>query len=350
MKNFFQLFACCVTTNGINRSLILDLQRDIYYPIPNILFEILGENKVFEINKIISENGEENREIIVEYFLYLESKELGFFTDKPNYNLIDIDTNSFYIYNQISNAIVEYSEKLNLKKIIDELTELNCESVELRFYENIDLIKLSTILNLFQYSTLRSVYILIEFKEELTKKDLLQLRLEHSRLKKIIIHSSKRDKIYSDLDYNFTFTKQIIKNNNCCGFISEYDFTNVVKTYTEFTKFNSCLNRKISIDENGNIKNCPSMKNIFGNIKNNNLKEIIKNKDFTKQWNITKDKINTCQDCEFRYICTDCRAFVENPEDNLSKPLKCGYDPYTNKWEEWSKNPIKQKAIKFYDL
>lgn len=57
-----------------------------------------------------------------------------------------------------------------------------------------------------------------------------------------------------------------------------------------------------------------------------------------------------CKDCEFRYICTDCRAYVEDPDDILSKPLKCGYNPYTGEWSEWSTNPLKQKAIDFYGM
>jgi hypothetical protein len=82
-------------------------------------------------------------------------------------------------------------------------------------------------------------------------------------------------------------------------------------------------------------------------------------------------QINICKDCEFRHhrvlgtsICTDCRAYVENPDacpdllgDILSKPLKClsrelggGYNPYTCEWEDWSTNPLKEKAIKHYEM
>ncbi len=71
---------------------------------------------------------------------------------------------------------------------------------------------------------------------------------------------------------------------------------------------------------------------------------------FKKYWDINKDKIYVCKDCEFRYICTDCRAYVEDPEDILSKPLKCGYNPYTGEWSEWSKNVLKTKAILNYKL
>jgi radical SAM protein with 4Fe4S-binding SPASM domain len=55
--------------------------------------------------------------------------------------------------------------------------------------------------------------------------------------------------------------------------------------------------------------------------------------DFKKYWSITKDQINVCKDCEFRYICTDCRAYTTNIDNDYSKPLKCSYDPYKGKWE-----------------
>lgn len=50
----------------------------------------------------------------------------------------------------------------------------------------------------------------------------------------------------------------------------------------------------------------------------------------------------------------DDRSFVrintEDPINEYSKPLKCGYDPYTGEWSEWSKNPLKKKAIEYYGM
>lgn len=43
------------------------------------------------------------------------------------------------------------------------------------------------------------------------------------------------------------------------------------------------------------------------------LIKAIKAKGFKDLWAINKDKILVCQDCEFRYICTDCRAYLEMP-------------------------------------
>ena len=142
-----------------------------------------------------------------------------------------------------------------------------------------------------------------------------------------------------------------------CGLIGLKEMSINIDHYSESIMHNSCLNRKISIDAEGNIKNCPSMTESYGNIRDTTLAEAIEKPGFKKYWNINKDQIAVCKDCEFRYICTDCRAYVEDPHDtsgpdgtNLSKPLKCGYNPYTGEWAEWSTNPLKQKAIEFYGM
>jgi SPASM domain peptide maturase of grasp-with-spasm system len=138
--------------------------------------------------------------------------------------------------------------------------------------------------------------------------------------------------------------------NKLCGYILPEIFENNLELYTESLKYNTCLNRKISIDENGEIKNCPSMTKSFGNIKNITLEQAVNKEGFKDTWNIKKDDIAICKDCEFRHICTDCRAYLQNPYDIFSKPLKCGYNPYTNKWENWTTNPLSKIGIEHYEL
>jgi hypothetical protein len=50
-------------------------------------------------------------------------------------------------------------------------------------------------------------------------------------------------------------------------------------------------------------------------------------------WSITQDPVEICRDCEFRYVCTDCRAYTRRPGAPASKPAKCAYDPYTATWD-----------------
>jgi SPASM domain peptide maturase of grasp-with-spasm system len=92
------------------------------------------------------------------------------------------------------------------------------------------------------------------------------------------------------------------------------------------------LNRKVSIDSAGEIKNCPAMNKRYGNAADTALTNVLAQPEFRTVWDISKDQVETCCDCEFRYICTDCRALLRNPSNPLSKPLRCGYDPYSATW------------------
>ncbi len=75
------------------------------------------------------------------------------------------------------------------------------------------------------------------------------------------------------------------------------------------------------------------MNKSFGNIRNTTLAEAIEKPGFKELWFINKDKIDVCKVCEFRHMCTDCRAFIKDPENIYSQPSKCPYNPYIAKWQ-----------------
>jgi radical SAM protein with 4Fe4S-binding SPASM domain len=72
----------------------------------------------------------------------------------------------------------------------------------------------------------------------------------------------------------------------------------------------------------------------FGHINEVSLMEVLIKKDFSVLWGITKDDILICKDCEFRYMCTDCRAHIQDKNNVTSKPINCEYDPYTALWRK----------------
>jgi SPASM domain peptide maturase of grasp-with-spasm system len=166
-------------------------------------------------------------------------------------------------------------------------------------------------------------------------------------------YSKKSLKLIKTIIYNATGIVIVVTQATtalACGIVNADYFAPNIPHFTEAQQHNTCLNRKVAIDAEGNIRNCPSLPEVYGNIMTDDLKEVVSRPEFQKYWNIKKDDITKCKDCEFRYICTDCRAYRENPDDLYSAPLKCGYDPYTGVWEEWSTNPLKQKAIKYYGM
>lgn len=132
---------------------------------------------------------------------------------------------------------------------------------------------------------------------------------------------------------NILYVSDLISSSSHCGFVSPEYFNINITLFTEAQKYNTCLNRKIAIDVSGNIKNCPSLEKSFGNIEDTSLHNALIHKDFRKFWEINKDQIEVCKDCEFRYICTDCRAYITDDNNSFSKPSKCSYNPYLAKWD-----------------
>ncbi|MBK8043608.1 MAG: grasp-with-spasm system SPASM domain peptide maturase [Haliscomenobacter sp.] len=253
----------------------------------------------------------------------------------------------------ITNAIIDISKNssYDIAEALKQLDGVGCIALHLRFFSCVQADYLHQLLLSVKNSRLVSIDLLLGINQEFqTFDDLQVLANKHLRITSIVIYGSDKDRYYVYKGVELVFTSSILNSELHCGKISDKFFTANISLFTEAQHHNSCLNRKIAIDIEGNIKNCPSMKESFGNIRDTTLQEALEKPGFKKYWNITKDQIQTCKDCEFRYICTDCRAYLEAPEDIYSKPLKCGYNPYTCEWEEWSTNPLKQKAIAHYGM
>ena len=351
---YFKLFANCIMVKGFKRSIITDLQKNKLHLVPNDLEEIIRKSTYSKIDQIYTEYGVENQTVIHEYFQNLIDLELGFFCSETELNFFPTLNLDFNLPFKISNSIIENIYEIDVyKNILHQLESLGCQYIEIVFYDLIENSDLEKILNLFFYSSIKHIGLYIKFDSTKNKKYIKTLTSKKLRLTKIIIHSSEVEKALSVKDYNLNnilYTKAKIESFNFCGAVKKEYFAVGMYHFTESQRHNTCLNLKLSIDKNGNIKNCPSMLESFGNIKDTTLEEALNNPNFKKYWNINKDQIEVCKDCEFRHVCTDCRAYMEDPENQYSKPLKCGYNPYTNEWSEWSTNPLKQKAIKFYGM
>jgi len=343
----FKLFASCLLVKGYSRSILVDTQRNEIHFIPNEIYNILFNTDIQIIDQILTNYNEADRDSVISIFQYLYDNELIFFTDYPD-KFPSINTN-FDFPSHVTNFILVFNRKLlsHYDKLILSLDNLLCFALEIRITREVSIEVLDKFISKFRFSTIQSILIRItDYNYDYEK--LVNLANKFPRVYCIELFSFK-DKDSFKLNSEVAVINQVL-NNKCCGKIGEQFFATTLENSLESLKYNSCLYKKMSIDFNGNIKNCPSMKESYGNMKNTTLAEAIEKPGFKKYWNINKDKIHVCKDCEFRYICTDCRAYVEDPDDILSKPLKCGYNPYTGEWSEWSTNPLKQKAIDFYDM
>lgn len=341
---FFTLFSNCIVVKGVSRSSICDLQRGKIYFIPNKIADIIGNDSIHV--DLISDD-----ESYQKWINILIAEELGFLTKNPDYYpKLSMEWNTPEL---IKNAIIEMDSisKDILQETLIQLNECYCKFIEFRYYLNSDLTTLIEVFPLLKKGNLRGIIIYVPYPQNADLTQIYSLINSTGLVREIIVHSAKKEDIANQKQLKRIFyTDQIIDSEAHCGQISSDYFSINNKTFAESKTYNSCLNRKVSIDQYGNIKNCPSMKKSYGNVENTNIKNLLKKDDFKEVWNITKDQIEICKNCEFRYVCTDCRAYIEDPDNLYSKPLKCGYNPYTSLWEEWSKNPLKYGVIKHYNL
>jgi len=338
-EKFLLLYSNCLPVKGISRSVVVDTQRSQMFFIDNMLFDLLSEARQKKWGLLLDEYDEESQKVIGDMLDFLEKNDLCFWASDPElFPEIDLEWDAPAL---ITNAIIDWNSRSthDYPTIFKSLAGLGCRDIQLRFYEEVETDRLLSILYLLEDSYIKSVEFIVRYKDEYTKEFLNALVDEHTKIKTITVHSSPRDDAYrisrsvgvSGMG-TIMLVRQEINSSSHCGLVSSDYFTfSTVQTFAEFKSFNSCLNRKVGIDVEGNIKNCPSMDRIFGNINTDRIEDAIDEK-FKSLWHINKDQIAVCKVCEFRYVCSDCRAFTKDPRNLFDKPLKCRYDPYKMEW------------------
>lgn len=336
-NSYVKFFTCCKIVKGYKRSIVYDLPRNEYCFIPNSLSDIFLSDHAFTINDVKGQYAKEDHPAIENIFSQLLKNEFIFLvSDKELQAFPEMDL-TWDVPNLLENFILDIDKNSNhdYPLIIDSLSSLDLKIIQLRIFYDMNIEVLSRLIDMITNSNIKSIDIIIQQKQDQTyNKDIWYQFIEnYHKIINITIYNSSFSGIEQYKQTTIYLTKENFASCNDCGLIAKENFTCNFQLFTESQKFNSCLNRKASIDSNGNIKNCPSMDNSFGNHKDVSIEDLIKRSEFQKYWLITKEFIEVCKDCEFRFMCVDCRAYVKRKNDIYSQPLKCTYNPYIAKWE-----------------
>lgn len=99
-------------------------------------------------------------------------------------------------------------------------------------------------------------------------------------------------------------------------------------------RYNSCLGGKIAFTADGKIRPCIYSDLAIGDLRDRDIQHII-NRLEDESWLLTKDKVETCKDCELRHICNDCREIARKTGGRITAPNPlCRYNPYDGTWKE----------------
>jgi len=118
------------------------------------------------------------------------------------------------------------------------------------------------------------------------------------------------------------------------GLITKPDFSTDQVSFRRNQLYHTCLAGKIAITADGQVIPCIfSRNNILGSLKDQELADILESTALKETWELTKDKVLVCKDCEYRYACSDCRPLAEGlgcgkGYSNAPFP-RCTYNPYT---------------------
>ena len=150
-------------------------------------------------------------------------------------------------------------------------------------------------------------------------------------------------KVGKELDFGVPYKRDYIRLTGR-GNLSHYDRRLLLEKITtpERLKFHdltealkdnykdSCFANYLYIGCDLNVYPCVMERRLcHGNLRNKALSEIIDNKII----NLSKKEVDECNECEFRYLCKDCRpdSLSDNP---MAKPWYCSYDVYKGEWTD----------------
>jgi SPASM domain peptide maturase of grasp-with-spasm system len=345
-KERLHIFSSIKMTKGIVKSIMIDLEQNDFHIVPNDLIDFITKNKGKLRSEIFKSYPAKEHDTIEEYFLFLLKENLIFFSDLELSHFPDL-SDYWDSFSEITNTVIDIYSSKNIGKleyVKNTLTQLNCQNIEIRFFYTPTLNLLNKVLTVFDESIMRSISLTMPLvKNQVLLEELL---FKYKRIMDINLYGENRFEFKTESPIFFFFSK---KPTMSCGVINGQGFAMNISSFTESRQFNSCLNRKLSINiDTGNIKNCPSLPKTYGNIYDDDISTVVSSKEFQKLWKVTKKEINICNVCEFRDICTDCRAFTEPllSDYQYDKPLKCGYDPYSGKWSNWEDDPKKVTLFK----
>lgn len=93
---------------------------------------------------------------------------------------------------------------------------------------------------------------------------------------------------------------------------------------------NSCWQGKMNITCDGYISPCimgEAFINKNYNVRKISIDKIIEEYLIVDFWSVSKDKIEVCKECEYRYVCNDCRPICVDKNNFYAKDKNCNYNP-----------------------
>jgi SPASM domain peptide maturase of grasp-with-spasm system len=332
-KMYYKIFDCCKVVEGPTRCIIYDLQRKKYYSVSKYLNTFLEKIGIHEVNSTAYNNTDQ------ELINYLLSKEILFVMDECLINQFPASDETWLYPAHITNAIITLSKPFcfNLEFLLTQLDEIICRDIVFIFDGYLPSIKyLDEIYKSFEGSLVKTSDLFIPYSTEEVLEAYKGLTDKYNRISSIFIYGAPDNLAYKSSVVepgNIFLQKSALLNTNEIPNITPDHFSLNGDLYRESLMYNTFFNRKIFLDQMGNVFNAPNSLNSYGNLSAEPILKIIDKVDFQKYWPLKKGIIDVCRECEFRYMCVDSRIPVQRKNGEWFHSYECNYNPYIAKWK-----------------
>lgn len=317
----------CIAVQGVNRSVIYDLLRGDYHFIPNEIYEIIHTSETITCSQFtVSGFKSEWFDFLIEHEFLFEINGDG---DVKNFPEIDKTYMTTY---DISNLLIHDNYCPNL----------------LNLWSNFSIKNLTILSENFQPQVL-----------ECLLENLTELEIDCIT---IVLTSKKREYYYSQFDFLrkfdnvfsiFCFESTLVNDRTqykhrlfefilidhsfeqFCNNVYPEKFHVNHEIFLESINHNLFFHKQVYVDQELKIKNGLTTKIDFGSIldlNSNQIQSILISNQFRRHWEIPKNQILVCNQCEFRLMCPDPKP-VKKVSDNLYVNVyECNYNPYISLW------------------
>ncbi|PSL44652.1 SPASM domain peptide maturase of grasp-with-spasm system [Chitinophaga niastensis] len=309
MKTYFKLYAYNIPVKGASRAAIYNLQFKRIRLIPVSLYEILQETAQHPYEEIRSFYEGDDQQTFDSYFELLQAEGLGFFTTTPEcFPKMSLE---WKYPGLLQSCVLEYPFiKDNTTSLIPHLAAMGCRFMEVQLH-TYSAAMLEKLLNSANGTIFRCINLVIDYHPDMKEDFLISLIDRYRKIGKIHIYNAPQSgkQAGGNIIYSVRGINNIFPLNSYHVNLS---------FFTESLSYNTYYNKKVCISRNGDIKNCLSHAQSFGNVNTDDIAAIVNSKEFQQLWHVSPDKITDLRDSEMRYAIYTTAALQQNNDGTYS--------------------------------
>ena len=327
--NYYK-FQSSFAVDGSCRSVIYDTNRNDYTIVKKEVAKFLRNDKIFPISHKDYLKLKTDLQEIVNFLMDEEHLFLLERSDLINsFSSISLEFKSPFKF-KYGTVLYRSQDSIDdINNVFAVLNKLNCIRLSLICFSSISMDDISKILEIAGENGIARLE--LQLQEPYGIRNLVDslesLYMKFGNLSKIVFHTSSHN--YKDEQLPVYWIKSSLKDSLNERQVDPSHFKVNLELFKEAKKHNVHYNQRLIIDCEGNIyedyRFIPTQWTL------SSVNEYFKNG--TNLWRITKDQIEGCKDCEFRYMCQDTAVPIKQDNNVYKRERKCNYDPKTTKWE-----------------